>query len=801
LVEAQKELRVGATASVPTSGTLRGVLVLIGFTAVVAQIVLMRELIVVFCGNEISLGLMLANWLLWTAIGSGLLGRLAWRVSRPRLLMAGLQVLIAVTFPMTILAVRLSKAAFQSVPGEILGPAPMFVTSLVTLSFFCVVSGWLFAAGSRLYADEVGASTAAATGAVYLLEALGSGLGGILASLMLIRYLTAFDIASFLALLNLLAAVSLAVRSVPYRRATAGAILALFVFVVFPFFSRRLETMSLARLWRGFRLVATRNSVYGNLAVVQTEATRTLFENGLVVLSVPDPAAAEEAVHYALLQHPSPRSLLLVGGGVNGSLVQALQHLSLERVDYVELDPAILDVARQHFPREWAPIQADPRIRIHNTDGRLFLKTMNATFDVIIVNLPDPQTAQLNRFYTVEFFREAAQKLTSDGVLSFRVTAAENYISPELAEFLRCLNRTLRAVFREVKAIPGAEVHFFAASHAGALTIVPSELISRLRSRRIRTDYVREYYLPFRLSPDRLLDLESQIEPQPETPINRDFAPIAYYYDVALWSSRFHGGWRQWFTSFGQIRFRTLMGGLALTLFVIVGLMSAVAALYERRTPTTLTDRRYRIVAGSCVGVMGFTLIALEVLLLLGFQAIYGYVYHQLAILIAALMVGMAMGARLALPGGQEPTGPPRAAATRRSEIRALAALQLLAAGAPILLYVLLDSLAGVRSPVGLFLVSQILFPVLALLSGVLGGYQFPLASRIYFFGMTDSPRSPGALYSLDLVGACLGAVLLSAYLFPVFGFFRTALLMAMANLAPAALAALAALAAKAPPS
>ena len=799
-MEAQKELRVGATASVPASGTLRGVLVLIGFTAVVAQIVLMRELIVVFCGNEISLGLMLANWLLWTALGSGLLGRLAWRVSRPRLLMAGLQVLIAVTFPMTILAVRLSKAVFQSVPGEILGPAPMFVTSLVTLSFFCVVSGWLFAAGSRLYADEVGASTAAATGAVYLLEALGSGLGGILASLMLIQYLTAFDIASFLALLNLLAAVSLAVRSAAYRRATAGAILALFVFVVFPFVSRRLETMSLSSLWRGFRLVATRNSVYGNLAVVQTEATRTLFENGLVIFSVPDPAAAEEAVHYALLQHPLPRSLLLVGGGVNGSLAQALQHPSLERVDYVELDPTILDVARQHFPREWAPLQADPRIRIHNTDGRLILKTTKATFDVIIVNLPDPQTAQLNRFYTVEFFREAAQKLTSGGVLSFRVTAAENYISPELAEFLRCLNRTLRAVFPDVKAIPGAEVHFFAATRAGTLTIVPSELISRLRSRRIRADYVREYYLPFRLSPDRLLDLESQIEPQPETPINRDFAPIAYYFDVALWSSRFHGGWRQWFTSFAQIRFRTLLGGLALTLFVIVGLMSAGAALYERRTPTTLTDRRYRIVAGACVGVMGFTLIALEVLLLLGFQAIYGYVYHQLAILIAALMVGMAMGARLALPGGKEPAVPPRAAPTRRPEIRALAALQLLAAGAPILLYVLLDSLAGVRSPLGLFLVSQILFPVLALLSGILGGYQFPLASRIYFFGMKDSPRSPGALYSLDLVGACLGAVVLSAYLFPVFGFFRTALLMAVANLAPAALAALAALAAKAPP-
>ena len=50
---------------------LRAVLVLIGFTASIAQIVLMRELIVVFHGNEISLGLILASWLLWTAVGRG----------------------------------------------------------------------------------------------------------------------------------------------------------------------------------------------------------------------------------------------------------------------------------------------------------------------------------------------------------------------------------------------------------------------------------------------------------------------------------------------------------------------------------------------------------------------------------------------------------------------------------------------------------------------------------------------------------------------------------------------------------
>jgi len=53
---------------------VRAALTLIGFSAVIGQIVVMRELIVVFNGNEISLGIMLATWLFWTAAGSSLSG-------------------------------------------------------------------------------------------------------------------------------------------------------------------------------------------------------------------------------------------------------------------------------------------------------------------------------------------------------------------------------------------------------------------------------------------------------------------------------------------------------------------------------------------------------------------------------------------------------------------------------------------------------------------------------------------------------------------------------------------------------
>jgi len=129
----------------------------------------------------------------------------------------------------------------------------------------------------------------------------------------------------------------------------------------------------------------------------------------------------------------------------------------------------------------------------------------------------------------------------------------------------------------------------------------------------------------------------------------------------------------------------------------------------------------------------------------------------------------------------------------RNGEVRALALVQIFAALSPLVLYLLFQALALVHSRPGLFLASQIVFPVLALCCGLLGGYQFPMASRIFFAGSDQKARSPGTLYALDLAGACVGAVLFSVYLLPVFGFLKTAALLAVVNLAPAVLATLSA--------
>jgi spermidine synthase len=739
----------------------------------------MRELIQVFNGNEIALGILLATWLAWTAAGSALASLWARSpVSRPepaRLAVATLECLLAASLPATIWALRCSKAFFQTVPGELVGPVPMLLTSLACLSVFCAASGALFVAAARLIAAEDKLSARAAAGLAYLVEAAGSALGGVLASVVFVRFLDAFQIAAVAGLLNLAVAAALLFRMKRAQVALLAAAAALAAVPLLVWIAPRCDAAARARLWRGFHLIAERDSVYGNLTVTQTGETesgaiRSLWENGAILANAPDPAAAEEAVDYALLEHASPHRVLLIGGGVNGSAAEALKHPSVASLDYVELDPALIALAQQYFPAQTAVFRpgsgaTDPRVHLHFLDGRRYLTETSKTFDAIVVDLPDPQTAQLNRFYTEEFFRLARAHLASGGLVALQLRSSEETISPDLAAFLRSIRRTLGAVFPYQAAIPGETIHFFGAVDPDVLTSDPRVLVGRLRERRLNTQYVREYFIPYRMSADRMEQVETGLAPLPSTPVNRDFAPVAYAFDAVLWSAQFKSSdaarFREWFRLAEHIAFGKVAGALAIALVIGVGL---VAFLPGR-------ERRARAAAASSVAATGFTLMALQIFLLLGFQAVYGYVYTELAILIGLFMAGIALGSWLAM---------------RRNDFHAgwklIAAQLLLALSAPALLLAV-SAFGNIWSRSAAWLAAQIVFPALAALAGMLGGYQFVAAAGIFLRGRAEN-TSLGLLYALDLAGGCLGALALSTFLIPVFGFWRTAWLAAAINAA-----------------
>ncbi|MDE3188606.1 MAG: fused MFS/spermidine synthase [Acidobacteriota bacterium] len=752
-----------------------GILVLVGFTAVIGQIVLMRELILLFNGNELSMGLMLATWLLWTAAGSSLTGLIVRENTSVRIPIALAECLCGLSLPLTVWALRSARALFQTVPGEVLGPAPVLLISLVCLSVFCLLSGCLFVLAVRSYQQQRAVTGRIATSYAYLLETAGSGFGGIFTSLLLLRAFGSFQLSMIVALLNLGVAASLIFKTSRRQAlaiALAGMVLAVPLLLVC---APRLEESAQEHLWKGFQVLGSQDSIYGKLTVVDAGGMHSIYDNGSLIANVPDESAAEESVHYALLEHPAPGRILLIGGGINGSIVEALKHPTLQRIDYVELDPSLISVFRRFFPAAATRAFADPRIHVHYIDGRLFLKQSSGKFDAILLNLPDPQTAQLNRFYTVEFFRSARDHLAPGGLLALQLGASEDYISPALADFLRCIRRTLREVFPYVTVIPGGTIHFFSAVQPGILTDDPQVLVRRLQDRNLQTLYVREYFIPFRMMPDRMTQIHDVLQPLPATAVNRDFHPAAYYFDTVLWSAQFKSGYSQLLRRASHIPFASLLASVA-----------ALSSLFFLALALLPTNRSRTRAAGLwSVFASGYTLMTLQILVLLAFQSVYGYVYGELAMLIGMFMAGIASGTWFS-------------SAHRRTEetaslLRRAAFNQaVLAIAAPLLL--LLVSLLARNAGAW---IAQVVFPALALLCAIPGGYQFPIATEIYLGG-NRAKTGAGTLYALDLLGGCAGALLLAGFSIPLFGFWNTAWLATAVSLAPALLMARASMDARA---
>jgi spermidine synthase len=746
------------------NGRLRWLIVAIGAATIVAQVLVARESLAVFEGNEFSLGVTLAAWLFWTALGSSVAGRAVarGRTEAGRLLRRAL-VAFGLSLPLTLGLIRFLRPLLGVTPGEALGPDAL-PWGFLALAPLCVSSGALF----PCLAAELDAGHDAAgvtTGRVYLLEALGAAAGGI-AGAFFLSGIQAASVALTLLLAALIAAPlvptqepNARARSSIYRAVAlacvgVGGLLALTVGRV----GERLERKSVETLWRGYEILATRQSPYGPLTLATREGQIVVFQNGLALSSTVDEQAAEESVHLPLLEHRAPRRALLIGGGSPLTLGHALRHPSVARLDYVEPDPVLIGLFRGYYPG-WRTLARDPRLRIHETDARRFVRDTGDLYDVIMVCLPPPRTLQLNRFYTEEFFREAKDRLAEGGVLALQAPGAENYLSDDLRALLACLRNSLERVFARVIAMPGETVGFFASEDSASLTLEPSVIIERLRARGVRTAYVREYYLPFRLAPDRVADLERETRPQVGTPVNRDFLPAAYYLDFIRWGAKFGPSYGGFLTAVARIPYVGL-GGFCLA----VGLAGVGLVGFWKRGP-----RGRRIALAWAVASMGLTLMGLQIFLLLGFQATYGFLYQQIALLIGAFMIGMALGSRIGLQA-------------KRGE-GLLLVLQLLLSLWPPALYLVFHFMAG-RESAGL---AYVAFPLLSAVSGGLGGCHFAVASRLYF-PVAAWRASRGFLYSLDLLGAALAAILVSGLLLPVYGFARTAWVLTIINVIALAL-------------
>jgi spermidine synthase len=124
----------------------------------------------------------------------------------------------------------------------------------------------------------------------------------------------------------------------------------------------------------------------------------------------------EMMTHVPILGHGHAREVLIVGGGDCGIAEEVLKHASVTRLTQVEIDAAVVDFAKQHFPELAGPVLSDPRFDLVIADGVEFVANTDRRFDVIIVDSTDPQGPGAVLF-TSEFYAGCKRCLADGGVL------------------------------------------------------------------------------------------------------------------------------------------------------------------------------------------------------------------------------------------------------------------------------------------------------------------------------------------------------------------------------------------------
>lgn len=725
----------------------------VGFGETVGQVLLIRELLVNFQGNELSLGVIFACWFLLTALGSWGLGRCAWRLpARPSTFFFTVVLYVFILICQLLLA-RLVNPILGVRPGEVAGLVSIIFASVIVLTPLCLLHGFQFPLACHILSS--GAELPAAqVGRVYIVEALGSMAGGALFTYVLIHYLNHVEIAVVTVLLNLAAGFFLlnpllSSRHIPSKALACALSLAGIVFLMSGS-AAKLDTISSQWQWQGHELVSSRNSVYQNIAVTRSGEQLNFYANGvlLFIAPVPDIKATEEISHFPLLYHPAPKNVLLIGGSLGGVLDEVAKH-PVHSIVCIEPDPSIIETARQCLPRD--PI-ADSRVKVEYTDARLSVERTGRVFDVVIMNLSQPATLQLNRFYTREFFESVRDVLTGQGIFALVLPSAEAYMGEELRRLNRGIFTTLKEVFPQVIAIPDDATIFLASPEPALLIKSPEEISRQLKERNLSTRLLTQQYIEYKLLSERVAHLTAYLYEAEET--NLDHRPVSTFHTLALWNVMFYPALK------GAFDFALRLKLWWLLPFCLLFLIPLSRAVKERKFSISLVS--------NALLTTGFAGMTFAVVVLFAFQASYGYLYHRIGVLTAAFMLGAALGGWFMN----------RVMGKFREDLLVLCWIELgVVTYALLLPWVLLAVVKLATIP------GEVLFSCLNLAAGFITGMEFPLASKICLRLTKNMARVTGLLYAADLWGAVLGAALAAVLLIPVLGVASTCALAATFNL------------------
>lgn len=623
-----------------------------GVSSVAAQLLIIREFLALFEGNEFIIALTLFNWLVLGGLGTHLArGDVGKDLRRQLKKLALLSLLLAVLPSFELLAIRLLRDRVF-IPGASVGFYPTLAYTFFTMAPYALLVGFALPFSLKVLR---GFDAGIEGTRIYLADNAGDVCGGALFSFVLVYFFSPLGAAAVANVPLLLAAFML--LKIGNRRvlpAIGWLVLAALLLAGGWYVER-------ASLSTDFgQLALYRETRFGRLTVYRQAGQATIFEDGVPSISSQTPSLAEELAHFPLSQLQTVGNVLAIS--VSGGVIQAMLAHDPNRIDLLELNPEIIKIQQQ-----FDLLPSDPAVRVIHQDGRAFLENTPETYDAIVLGLPEPNTFQVNRFFTDQFFELAKSRLTPDGVLAFSMQGYDNYLGKVQREKLACLHRTAAGHFSHALLLPGLRVHCLYGQRP-----LSSRISALLEQKNIATDYLAPYF-DGNVTEARIAELNALVQSF-DAALNTDLRPHL----IRLMFS-------QWFEKFATSPAAFMM---------VLGLGGLIYLFRVTRAQFVLFTT-------------GFISMGSEIVVIFAFQIFYGYIYFQIGLIVTVFLAGLLPGAWLAARWPMAAT-------------KALAYSDLLLI---LLLGGLLSAVAGIGAQLPAFF-----FLAIGLVLSLVCGFQFPKA-------------------------------------------------------------------------
>jgi spermidine synthase len=211
------------------------------------------------------------------------------------------------------------------------------------------------------------------------------------------------------------------------------------------------QTPNLCLSLRITRILANKKTPYQHLLVADTEEYgRLMALDGAIMVTERDEFTYHEMLsHVALSSHPSPKNVLVVGGGDGGTAREAAKHSTVEEIVLVDIDQEVIDASREFFPSLSVGLD-HPKVTVKAMDALEYIREKREQFDVVLVDSTDPVDFAEGLFKE-SFYRNVYNSLKDDG---FMVAQTESpFAEPKI---LSDAVSEMKKVFPLVKVFWGA---------------------------------------------------------------------------------------------------------------------------------------------------------------------------------------------------------------------------------------------------------------------------------------------------------------------------------------------------------